>query len=278
MLIRAMNQSDVPAGLRLCRASGWNQIEEDWSLVLQLSPAGCRVAEQDGKVIGSVATLRYQDQFGWVSMVLVDPQYRRSGIGTRLLSEALALLHDVSCIRLDATPAGRAMYLQYGFLDEHPISRWTAMAGVTEPRSVNIRRMSEKDFQAMLAKDRQVFGADRTPILQSLFDRSPAYAGVTGNPDMRGYCLGRPGFRYHQLGPVIAENEDVARELVAHSLAHTTGQPFAIDTPRHSPSWLRWLRSAGFVEERSFVRMYRGRRNTSEITQRIYATAGPEFG
>ncbi len=87
-----MQQSDIPAGLRLCRASGWNQLEDDWSIFLESSPAGCRVAEMNGAVIGTVATLPYQERFSWLSMLLVDPQHRRAGVGTVLLKEALRVV------------------------------------------------------------------------------------------------------------------------------------------------------------------------------------------
>lgn len=280
MLIRKMDPQDIRAGLRLCRVSGWNQLEDDWSLFLRLSPAGCCVAEKSGQVVGSVATLRYQDRFSWLSMVLVHPQHRRAGIGTLLLSEGLALLPDETCVRLDATPPGRAMYLRHGFLDEHPISRLTIRAGKaqTAPRNGNIRRMTEQDFRVVLAKDRRVFGADREAVLRSLFARSPECACVAAESDTQAYCFGRPGFLYRQIGPIVSENEGTARELVAQCISHGIGQAFGIDTPQRSPSWLAWLLSIGFVEERSFVRMYRGEHRYSGIPEHVYAIVGPEFG
>ena len=88
--LRAMRADDVPAGLRLCRLAHWNQVAADWQCFLASSPGGCRVALDDvGRVIGTVATMPYGAEFSWIGMVLVDPQHRRGGIGTRLLHEAL---------------------------------------------------------------------------------------------------------------------------------------------------------------------------------------------
>src|SRR5438067_545617 len=175
VLIRDMKTQDIAAGLTLCRASGWNQLEADWCLFLELSPAGCRVAEKNGEIVGTVATLRYQDRFSWLSMVLVDPQERRAGIGTRLLYEGLALLRHEACIRLDATRAGRQLYVQHGFLDEYSISRLTASPTARQiiPVTGRVRRMSQRDLAVVLDQDRVIFGADREPILRSLFARSP---------------------------------------------------------------------------------------------------------
>lgn len=71
---RKMLKSDIAAGLALCRAAGWNQLEKDWNLFLELAPEGARVAiDEDGKVVGTVTTINYEDRFSWIGMVLVDP-------------------------------------------------------------------------------------------------------------------------------------------------------------------------------------------------------------
>lgn len=280
VLIRDMTSQDISAGLRLCRASRWNQLENDWSLFLKLSPAGCRVAEKDGHVVGTVATLRYQDRFSWLAMVLVDPAERRAGIGTRLLHEGLILLAEQPCVRLDATGVGRQLYMQHGFKDEYPITRFTTTVNPTQIArpSGNAHRMSEQDLPAIFDWDREIFGADREPILRALFARSPECAWVAVASEIQGYCFGRPGFLYQQLGPIVARDESLARELVLQSLIHKRSERFGIDAPRHCASWLNWLKSIGFAEERSFVRMHRGENRYPGQPECVFGVVGPEFG
>ncbi len=280
MFIREMYPSDIPSGLKLCRASGWNQLEDDWSLFLKLSPAGCRVAEKDGEVIGTVATLRYQERFSWLSMVLVDPRQRRAGVGTVLLSEGLRLLSDEACVRLDATHAGRELYRQHGFCDEYSISRLALGGGedISTASDGTVSRMSEQDFREVLREDRRVFGADREMILHSLYVRSPEYAHVVKKVGIQGYCFGRPGFLYDQIGPIVARDEGVARALISACVCNGRGRRFGIDVPQHSASWLDWLKAQGFSEERSFVRMYKGQHRYPGVPGRVYTTVGPEFG
>lgn len=275
-----MTPNDIPAGLRLCRASRWNQLESDWSLFLQLSRSGCRVAEKNGAVVGTVATLRYRDRFSWLSMVLVSPEERRAGIGTRLLHEGLTLLRDESCIRLDATAAGRQLYIQHGFVDEYSIARFTRVVDPAHiaPLTSNVRPMREQELPAVFHQDREIFGADREPILRSLFARSPECAWVAITSHVQGYCFGRPGFLYRQLGPIVARDENVARELVSHCLTHQSGKRFGIDAPQHFPSWSDWLKSLGFTEERSFVRMHRGENRYPGRPECVFGVVGPEFG
>src|ERR1700687_6074126 len=108
MQIRVMTDQDIPAGMRLKEIAGWNQTSKDWSRFLESSAAGCFVAEEDGAVRGTAAPISYQGRFAWVGRVLVDPDYRGRGIGTRLLEICVEYLDSirVPCIKLDATPLG----------------------------------------------------------------------------------------------------------------------------------------------------------------------------
>src|SRR5437667_12657960 len=58
--IRIMTPGNISAGMRLKEAVGWNQTQEDWERFLQASPEGCFVAEQDGRVAGTVTTIVYE--------------------------------------------------------------------------------------------------------------------------------------------------------------------------------------------------------------------------
>jgi predicted N-acetyltransferase YhbS len=277
--IREMTQQDIAAGLRLCRLSRWNQIESDWISFLELNPGGCRVAEKGGQVVGTVATLRYQDRFSWLAMMLVDPQERRTGIGTRLLYEGLTVLGDQLCIRLDATPAGKQLYQEHGFLEECVLHRMTLPGGAPKIASAcgPLRRMCQQDLAAVFERDRQVFGADRHGLLQGLFQRAPEYAWIAGDRNIRGYCFSRPGFLYRQLGPIVADDERVAADLLSRCLLEEEG-PFVIDVPQDSSAWINWLTVRGFLQERTFVRMHRGENKYPGASEYIFGVLGPEFG
>ena len=62
--------------------------------------------------------------FTWISMVLVDPVARGRHVGTTLLQRGLELVGADATARLDATPAGEAIYRKLGFADEYRLARW----------------------------------------------------------------------------------------------------------------------------------------------------------
>lgn len=267
-----MTEQDIEAGLRLCRASGWNQLAADWRIFLECNGEGCRVEEIDGRVAGTAATLRYEDRFSWISMLLVDPDMRRRGIGTRLLLSAIEILRDMPSVRLDATPAGKAVYDQYGFQDEYRLTRFRAMQVAAYP--FGARPMHESDLGAVLEADREVFGADRSGILRRLYRNAPEYAMITDG----GYAFGRHGFRAEQIGPVVAPDAEAAKALVTAAAAAHPDSSFLVDAPHHSSEWLGWLESVGFVAERPFIRMFRGGNPFPGRPEHVFAIAGPELG
>jgi GNAT superfamily N-acetyltransferase len=284
-----MRHDDIAAGLRLCRAASWNQLAADWNLFLS-APGACRVAIADtGAIVGTAATIDY-GVFSWIAMVLVDPACRRAGIGSQLLKETIAILGDRTA-RLDATPAGRRVYAPLGFTEEYGLQRMTRPGGAASTPArgsdVAINRMSEDDFDEVLRRDPDVFGADRRTLLHMLRAQAPEYASVTGGNRIDGYMFGRHGHAFEHIGPVVACDESTARHLVSTCLAQHDHRAFVIDVPLRSHrstkvepclSWVDWLESVGFVLQRPFVRMCRGRQRFEERADEIFAIAGPEFG
>jgi GNAT superfamily N-acetyltransferase len=290
-LIRQMTADDIPAGLLLCRASGWNQTEPDWQVFLSAAPPGALVAEQNGSVIGTVATLPY-GPFAWISMVLVDPNARGRGVGTLLLERGLDLVPDGVTARLDATPAGEVLYRQLGFEGEYRLARWfrdgassphhgRPIANRTSAVSASgARPMEPGDWLAIHSLDRQVFGASRSALLERLARDAPEYAWVLerDGTGLRGFLFGRHGHVREHLGPLVTDDQESARVLVEACLASHPHQDFFIDVPDAQLAWTDTLARAGFAIERPFLRMYRGRLTAPGDPSRIFAITGPEFG
>jgi predicted N-acetyltransferase YhbS len=279
--IRAMTPHDIPAGLRLCRASRWNQVASDWEQLLALNPGGARVAVMDGRVVASVAALDYDARFGWVAMVLVDPAHRRQGLGTAMLTAGLELLEHVPVVRLDATPAGYPIYRARGFEEEYRLVRMER--GVSDQLAaaavVGVRRMTPADHAAIAAWDLDVFGASRQPLIEWLAAGARCYAWVAEDASgITGWMCGRHGFAFDHLGPIIARDHRAAGGLVAACVRASPGVPMILDAPSDAPEWSAWLQASGFQVQRPFIRMRRGQGRIIAQPEAQFAIVGPEFG
>jgi len=281
MRFRKMERQDVSSGLALCRSATWNQLSRDWEIFLTLDPEGSRVCvDDDENVIGTVTTLRYSNHFSWIGMVLVDPAHQRKGIGLKLLEQALEILKNEDSVKLDATPAGRQVYVKLGFKDEYRLSRMsTASLNTQHLVSSTATALEDDDLDSVGLFDQKVFGANRMPLLRWMREGAPDLAFKVGNGgQLRGYCFGRPGYRFTQIGPVVATDTDVARELVSAALRHCGNIPVVLDVPHHDESWSAWIQLLGFSELRPFVRMYKGNNQWPGVPENQYAILGPEFG
>ena len=278
--LREMTADDIPAGLALCRASRWNQTARDWEQFLRLDPHGAAVAVRDGRVIGSVATLRFGQRFAWISMVLVDPAERGRGVGRALLLHGLSLLGTVVA-RLDATPAGEVLYRKLGFEEEYRLTRFQRGAEAATPPAGDVpaRPLRDDDWSRVFEFDESVFGADRMGMLTWLARGEPEYAWVAqGAQGIDGFLLGRHGHSFEHLGPVIATSVDVVRQLVVACVARHPARAFIIDVPDRHATWQAWLKEIGFEEQRPFMRMFRGDHQYRGRPEHMFASVGPEFG
>jgi len=275
--LRIMIAADIPAGMQLVDIAGWNQTRSDWERFLAASPEGCFVAEAGGDVVGTVATLSYEGRFAWIGMVLVHPSQRGHGIGTRLLEKAIDYLEAsrIPCMKLDATPLGKPLYENLGFLAEYELERWQLLRASAPDISIAPVLLSDD----MLNLDRRVFGADRRPQLRSIAAENPQFLlEARHHGKLTGYGLGRQGSVADHLGPWVAEDEDYARNLLDEFLSRSRRQKIFVDAVCASPWALGLLRAHGFTHLRPLTRMFRGSNDFPGQLELQCGILGPEFG
>jgi len=270
--------ADLDAACALVAEAGWNQNAADWRIFLELGSV-IALKTADGGLAATAATLPYPSGFGWISMVLVSAAFRRRGIATRLLEKCISRLRDAGMIPvLDATPAGRQVYLPLGFRDGWPIQRWRGRANAPSSSHHDVGSLEEKDWPDLLALDAAAFGCDRSPLLERLRARSGDFSCVfKPKENLRGFLMGREGRVATSLGPIVAEDEACAAAMVGHALARIKG-PVIVDALERHAGFARWLEASGFERERPYTRMALRRDELFGDPGRTLAIAGPELG
>ncbi len=295
--IRPMTPADIPSGMDLKTLAGWNQTETDWRALLAYNPEGCFLAEHDGRAVGTATTTVHDGKVGWIGMVLVHPEFRRLGIGKALLKHCIAWLQQrgVPCIKLDATPAGKTVYVPLGFRDEYELERVETVAKDEEGKAEGEERKAEcvvhngaPDADAILALDTEAFGVPRAAVLQRLMGDHPDLCWtVTAPPEIRnqkseignisGYLLARPGANAWHLGPWVARSPDIAEALLRACLARLAGRRIFADVPSQPPA-RSLMERHGFVPQRPLTRMWLGRNDWPGHPALVYAVADPAKG
>lgn len=277
----ALTSAHLPGCQALSKAANWNQNEADWRLMLEVGH-GWGISLADGTLAASTLVMPY-GRFSWVSMVLVLPEQRRRGFATRLLRTALAdLARRKLTPILDATPAGREVYVREGFRDTWGFRRFQLDEALASPeRASGVRPLRDADWPALLALDARAFGASRERVLRSLAARLPQAALVAEESGaLAGYLLGRDGRGARQLGPLVARSAGAARALLAGALARVPA-PVYLDLVDREPGIAAWLESLGFRFQRPFTRMVHGAGDAPVApgdSMLVSCPAGPELG
>jgi len=280
--VRLLGLADLDGAFALSSESGWNQRREDWGMLLRLAPAGAFAAFVDGRIVGTAIGLDYGG-FGWIAMMIVEPAFRGRGLGGRLLEMAMSCLPGERPIRLDATPLGRRLYQRYGFVDEARLTRHVAPSGFGPVRRGNraaVDAVSVSDLPALVRSDSAVMGGERGPLLEWVREQAPQYAyRLTSESGLMQYCLGRPGRRFDQIGPVVASDCEGATALVGAAAPAAGDRAIVVDSFDAHAGFGVWLNDNGFRAERPLYRMCRPGRRPAAVPTAIaeYAILGPEF-
>jgi len=268
----------------LVERSDWNQTFDDWRAFF--TAGTIYVARDDaGRIVASGAVLPMGESrpgylaavtgrgVAWISMILVTPHWRGRGLGRLVFQQCVHHIQAQGRIAmLDATPAGEALYTQFGFDVLWRLTRWRREA---RPATAAELPPSSPDFESLAELDQEALGFSRPAVLRSLLER----------PDTRyvrhalGFAIVRSGRVAHHIGPLVATNEAAAIGVLRDAAARYGG-PLLIDVPDDRPLLRQALQEAGFMPQRGFARMALAQaqqRVPQGQTHFIHAVAGPEF-
>ncbi|MBV8186165.1 MAG: hypothetical protein JOY64_06855 [Alphaproteobacteria bacterium] len=224
------------------------------------------------------------ERLAWISMVLVTKARRREGLGTKLLKRCLEeTVASGRIAGLDATEQGRPIYLPLGFRDLYPISRWhfdgVAQSAKPIPSNIRLRPVAAADLPKLALYDQAASRMERATLLSHLSSRQPHRAWIAEDPSAAivGFVLGREGRTATSLGPIAADNEDIAITLITKAADAGPG-PFIMDVPQEHRQLSAWLAARGATSPRGYMRMARGEVVGLDDPQRLFAIAGPELG
>ncbi len=276
--------SDLVDLSRLVRLLGWNQTDSDLRLLLEPEDAVNLVAIQNDRVVGTVASINYQNRVCWIGMMIVDAAYRGQGIGGLLMRSIIQELQKIDgiAIKLDATPKGRPVYRKLGFEDESTIYRMVCSqfpGRISTAKDPGVSAINHNNLPQIINLDQAVFGVRRTQLLSYLATTFPDKGHLLEEGGrIAAFALGRLGRQYHHIGPAIGSSPDTVIRLLQTVLEKLPQKAIVMDVCSHQTKILKWLEAQGFQCQRPLYRMYLRHNPYPGDGQRQYLIGGPEFG
>lgn len=268
-------------GADLSALIGWNQTPADWHYLLTAGRG--RGVWQGDLLIATAVVLPYPGAYGWIGMVLTNPAYRRRGLATLLLHDAMDWSRCQGLApALDATPAGESVYRGLAFNGTEQLTRWRREAppvGAAPSEAVPVARWGDAAREAALAADAATLGVARPALLDHLAHANGQHLWRLpgdGETAEATWALGRPGRTAYQIGPLHAPDEVAALALVEAILPHLN-EAVLLDVPTPRAAFAAGLQALGFKEERPFLRMAADR-PAPPLPSHLHAMAGPELG
>ncbi|MFB2938836.1 GNAT family N-acetyltransferase [Aerosakkonemataceae cyanobacterium BLCC-F154] len=274
--IRPMTLADLELSLEWAATEGWNPGIYDAEAFYAADSGGFLIGEINGELISSISAVRYDDTFGFIGLYIVKPNWRGQGFGLKTWNAGLKLLGDRN-IALDGVLAQVDNYRKFGF---QPAYRHIRYAGLGMATDINksIVFLSTLPRETLVNYDRQYFPTTRPQFLQKWINQpeSTAY-GFLKNGNISGYGVLRKCRNGFKIGPLFAEDSEIAESLFLALINHAQNQPIFLDTPDANPAAIALAQKYNMQPVFECMRMYTRGIPELDIT-RVFGVTTLELG
>jgi hypothetical protein len=258
VMIRTMSREELGTAVEWAAREGWNPGLDDAEAFYAADPEGFLQVEDDGEVVGTISAVKYGADFGFVGFYIVKPGRRGRRYGWLLAEQALARLEGCR-IGVDGVLNKQRQYAKFFGLEF--AYRNLRYAGVVTGRAAGAEVVSagEIPFAAVAAYDRRFFPAERETFLRAWLGMPQTMSlGWMSDGKLRGYGVIRQCREGFKIGPLFADDVEIAEALFLALCERAEGQPVFLDVPEVNPAAVQMALRHGMREVFATARMYRG--------------------
>lgn len=258
---RTMRKDELATAVNWAASEGWNPGLSDAECFRVVDPEGFFCAEADGKIVGTVSMVNYDDRFSFAGFYVVDPAWRAHGIGMDLYHYSLR--HAGSrTVGADGVVAMVGKYEKQGDLYLHyNNSRYEGIGGGRMPDGLTPVR--DVRFADLLAYDTAHFPAMREKFLRCWIAREGhfGFARLDRDGKILGYGVRRACVNGHKIGPLFARDRACAELILDGLISGIPGEKFYLDIPVPNTA------AVALVEDRKMAPVF--------FTARLYSVKEP---
>ena len=257
VVIRKCSKAEVQKFVRFASQEGWNVGLNDADFLFRFDPDAYMIALDGDKIVGTVAAIRYDNDFGFIAYHNVRRDMRGRGIGRRLLNEALDRL-GARTIGINCSAEQASLYEEFGFVAAHSVLQFEGINGITTLSFPDMVSPFMVPFDKLLDFNRKIFSYERKEFLNKWLSQPQSLSiAKYVNDEYRGYGMYRPCQKGYRIGPLICNKKETAEELLKCLLGHIpTGTKYYLDIPDKNEDALCLAEKMMMKKCGEFVRMY----------------------
>jgi hypothetical protein len=176
------------------------------------------------------------------------------GLGMRIWRHGMAYLGNRH-VGLDGVVAQQANYRKSGFRLAYRNVRFRGVVGGHV--GANVSSVSGLQFDQLNDYDRRFFPARRPRFLMEWISQEDSVAlAIIQDARITGYGMLRACRAGYKIGPLFADSEQVAEELLGALAANVPGQLITLDVPESNPAAVALAERHGMTTIFETARMY----------------------
>ncbi|NNM60327.1 MAG: GNAT family N-acetyltransferase [Legionellales bacterium] len=259
-------------------AEGWNPGIHDATSFYAQDPHGFFIGRLGDEPIACAAATTYSDSFAFFGLYLVKIPFRYQGYGMQMTQKRLDYVGE-RIIGLDGVLAMCDKYAEIGFRPAHMNIRHQGRASqASKVMHPCISIIQPSLFPAIMDYDLECFPAPRAAFLNKWLNPTEGLGLVyLDGSEVKGYGVIRKTVNGNKIGPLFADNQEIAEAILKGLLNHIPNETFFLDTPEPNKMALRLASLHQMEPCFSVLRMYRNGRPKMNI-YKIFGITTFELG
>lgn len=256
LLVREMTREEFTAVLDWAAKEGWNPGIHDGDSFYYTDPQGFLIGLLDDEPVAAVSGVRYDEDFSFAGFFIVKKEFRYMGFGTAIGNELLQRLSDHN-VGIDAVTARQALYTEYGFKTAYKTVRFEGIAQSSQNENRSVTEIHKVRFKNLVDYDSRYFPAKRDVFLRHWIDQSDSLGLVSiARNKIKGYGLIRKCYSGFKIGPLFADNAEIAGNIFNELSSWASESTIYIDVPVLNQEGAKLVTNRGMRPVFETVRMY----------------------
>jgi ribosomal protein S18 acetylase RimI-like enzyme len=254
-IVRKMTKDDLKIALSWAEKEGWNPGINDVDNFYIADEGGFLIGELNGNPISCISVVRYNENFNFIGLYIVKPEYRKQGYGLKTWEEAFKLIPHQGAA-LDGVLQQVSNYEKFGFKSAHSHLRYR---GIIEGKiAEDVVDLKTVDFEKLCHFDSQYFPCYRGNFLQQWINQAEGkgYAILSKEGDILGYGVIRKASEGFKIAPLFSTNKIIAEKLLLALSTYANGANIYLDVPSINQEAISLVESYQMQSMFECVRMY----------------------